>query len=176
MAFLAPWLLGGLALLAVPVLVHLTRRERTKPQAFPSLMFLEQAPHELTRRRRIRDWPLFLLRCLAVALLVLAFARPFATRAAAPVAAPGNRGREVVILLDRSYSMGAGDRWARAVAAARRSIDALTSGDHATLVLFDGAATVAQAATDDRARLRLALDSARVGAGVTRYTPALSLA
>jgi hypothetical protein len=130
----------------------------------------------LGRRRRVRDWPLLLLRCLAVALLALAFARPFATGAAPAPAAPGGGGREVVILVDRSYSMGAPGRWARATAAARRAVDGLGRGDQATLVLFDQTAAVARAATGDRAELLRALDTARVGAGVTRYTPALALA
>ena len=55
LSLLAPWFLGGLALLAVPVLVHLTRRDRERPTAFPSLMFLPEVRHESVRRRRIRQ-------------------------------------------------------------------------------------------------------------------------
>jgi uncharacterized protein (DUF58 family) len=176
LSLLAPWFLGGLALLAVPILVHLTRRDRTPPTAFPSLMFLGAVPHETVKRRRLRDWPLLLLRCLALALLAVAFARPFVDRAEARIAPPGGGGREVVILLDRSYSMGAGDRWARAAAAARRTVDGLGSGDLATVVAFDNAPRTLVAATADRARLAAALDSVRPGAGGTRYTPALALA
>src|SRR5215212_6163911 len=85
LAFLAPWFLAGLALLAVPIAVHLSNRERKQPVAFPSLMFLRQVPHRSVRRRRLRHLALFALRCLAVVLLVAAFARPFV--AAARVAA-----------------------------------------------------------------------------------------
>ena len=41
-----------------------------------------------------------------------------------------------IVLLDRSYSMGYGDRWDRARAAARRTVQALNQSDHATLILF----------------------------------------
>ena len=59
MAFLAPLLLLGLAALAVPVLIHLTHRERDQVISFPSLMFLEREPYRSPRRQKIRNWPLF---------------------------------------------------------------------------------------------------------------------
>ena len=175
LAFLTPWFLAGLALLAVPIAVHLINRERKQPVAFPSLMFLRQVPHRSVRRRRLRHLALFALRCLAIVLLAAAFARPFVGRAGA---GPGGGldGREVVILLDRSYSMGAGDRWVRATAAARRVVDALAPQDRATLVLFDEQPATVVQATADRTSLGAALGAVRVGSGATRYDPALALA
>ena len=73
MAFLAPLFFLGLAALAIPVLVHLIQREKKTPVQFPSLMFLRRVPYQSVQRRRINNWPLFLLRCLAVLLTVLAF-------------------------------------------------------------------------------------------------------
>src|SRR5215208_5317481 len=175
LAFLAPWFLAGLALLAVPIAVHLINRERKQPVAFPSLMFLRQVPHRSVRRRRLRHVALFALRCLAVVLLVAAFARPLVAPARGGTGG-GAAGREVVILLDRSYSMGAGDRWARATAAARRTVDAITPQDRATLVLFDEQPAAVVQATADRTALTAALGTARVGSGATRYDPALALA
>ncbi len=76
-------------------------------------MFLRRTPYQHSRRQRIRDWLLFLLRALAVLLLVAAFSRPFLSRASA--AAPAQSGgREVAMLLDQSFSMRYGDRWTRA--------------------------------------------------------------
>ena len=80
---LVPAFLVGLAALAVPVYLHLRHRDRDKPQRFPSLMFLERLPIRTAERRRITDLPLLLLRALALALLVLAFARPVFSRSAA---------------------------------------------------------------------------------------------
>ena len=81
-----------------------------------------------------------------------------------------------MILLDRSYSMAYGDRWTRAVSAARSAIAGLGANDRASLVLFDGTAVAATEPTADRAILTTALDAAKPGAGVTRYEPAFKLA
>src|ERR1700674_5812330 len=77
MAFLAPLFFAALATFAVPVIIHLTQRERKQIVRFPSLMFLQRIPYQSVRRRRIRDWPLLVMRLAAIALIVLAFARPF---------------------------------------------------------------------------------------------------
>ena len=53
MAFLAPLFLAGLLALAVPLLVHLTHRQRREPVPFPSLMFLRRIEFRTTRRQRI---------------------------------------------------------------------------------------------------------------------------
>ena len=175
LSFLAPLFLGALAALAVPVLVHLIQRERRDAVAFPSLMFLSQVPYKSVRRRRIRNWFLFLLRAAALILLAAAFARPLLERDITPGAGVATA-REVVILLDHSWSMGYGDRWTRAVTAARAAIDGVSAEDRATLVLFDAGAVATTQATSDVARLRAALDLAKPGSGVTRYGPALKLA
>src|SRR5215203_1146210 len=119
MSFLTPLFLLGLGAVAVPVIIHLIQKERKNVVAFPSLMFLRRIPYQSVNRRRIRNWPLLLLRLAALTLLVLAFTRPFLRRDALAAAAAGGA-REVVILLDRSYSLGYGDRWQRAVAAAQQ--------------------------------------------------------
>ena len=175
MAFLAPLLLLGLAALAIPVLVHLIHRERAQVVQFPSLMFLERVPFRSMRRQKIRNWPLFLLRCAALILLILAFARPFFTSSNAVAGGLGG-GREIVLLLDQSYSMGYGDHWARAQAAARQALETLGADDRATLVLFAQSARAGTQATVDHASLRAAIDRAEVGVGVTRFGPPLKLA
>jgi hypothetical protein len=174
-SLLTPAFLAGLAALAVPLLVHLIRRERPDAVEFPSLMFLSRIPQPTVKRRRIRNLWLFALRCLALILLVGAFARPFMEQPPESFALSDHAG-EIVILLDRSYSMGYGDRWDRAVASAREAVDNLGANDRATLVFFDVAAEVAVAGTNDQGRLRRALDAARQAAGGTRLAPALRVA
>ena len=176
MAFLAPLFLAGLVALAVPIFVHLTHKERKDVVVFPSLMFLTKIPYQAVRRQRIRNWLLFALRCLAVILLALAFARPFLTRPAGAAPVRGLGARELVILVDRSYSMAYGDRWTRAVDAAKRAIASLGAGDRASLVLFDATATAATEPTGDKAILTTAIDRVKPGAAVTRYEPAFKLA
>jgi len=175
LTFLVPLFLLGIAGIAVPIIVHLTRRQRRQVVAFPSLMFLEKIPFQEQRRRRIQNWLLLLMRAAALALLAVAFARPFMEDA--ELAASGSSGpREVVVLLDHSYSMDAGNLWDQAVTAARRVFAELGPLDRASLVLFGQGAEVAERSTSDRNRLETALSAARVGSGTTRYGPAMKVA
>jgi hypothetical protein len=175
MTFLTPLFLLGLAGLAIPVIIHLIQRERKNVVQFPSLMFLQRIPYQSVQRRRIRNWPLLLLRLAALALIVAAFARPFMRRPALAAAAASGA-REVVILIDRSYSMAYGDRWARATAAARNAIGQVAPSDRASVVFFAAGADVALRSTPDRSRLNAAVVSGKPAAGATRYGPALKLA
>lgn len=176
LALLVPAFLAGLAALAIPILVHLRHRERKEPVRFPSLMFLRRIPFREVRRQQIQHWPLFLLRSLAVILLVFGFTRPFFREGNAPLAAPGAQGRELVIAVDRSASMGYGSRWSRARAAVGQAVDALGRDDRASLIFFDEAAAIAARPTSDRALLRAAIDGASPGTASTRYAPALRAA
>jgi len=174
LSFLAPAFLAGLAAIAIPVLVHLRHRERSEAVAFPSLMFLQRIPYKTVKRQRIRHWSLLALRCLILALLTAAFARPFFNRAEAGVAL--DAARDIVILIDRSYSMGYEGRWARAQAAARSVLDGMGRDDRAALVFFATGAQAASGFTGDVAALRAIVDAAEPGAGATRYGPPLELA
>jgi hypothetical protein len=139
-------------------------------------MFVQRIPYQSVRRRRLRHWFLLLMRATAILLMAMAFARPFLPeRAAAAVAAIGGN-REIVILLDRSASMGYGDHWRRATAAARDAIGSLGANDKGTLVLFDLNIDEVARATSDRGRLESAVGAAKVTAAATRYGPPLKLA
>ena len=175
MPLLAPLFLLGLLAVAVPLLVHLVERERRDPVAFPSLMFLERTPAPFTARRNLRDPWLFLLRALAIIALVLAFARPvFGPKPLVGSADP--RRREVVVLLDRSFSMRVGDRFARAKAEALKVIASLRAGDRLTLVAFDRRARAVTLATGDVAQLRTAVEAVTLTDESTRLAPAVALA
>ncbi len=174
MSFLTPLFLLGLAALAVPVLIHLTQKERKSVVAFPSLMFLRKIPYESVQRRRIRDWLLLALRLAAIALIVAAFARPF-LRGSDLAAAPGGA-RDIVVLLDRSYSMGYGDTWSRAQRAAAQALSSATPADRISLVLFADTAEVALRSTPDPSRAVAEINAATPGPGATKFGPALKLA
>jgi hypothetical protein len=174
MSFLAPLFFAGLAALAIPVLIHLIQRERKNVVQFPSLMFVRRIPYSSIRRRRIHNWTLLMLRLAAIALIVSAFARPFFRGTALTAAAGG--ARDIVVLLDRSYSMGHGDQWDRAKRAASEALSSMRSGDRGTLVLFSTDAEVAVQPTDDRARLQSEINATALTASGTRYGPALKLA
>lgn len=174
-AFLAPLFLAGFVALAVPVIIHLVHRQHPDGKAFPSLMFLQQIPVKTQRKQRIRHWLLFLMRCLAIALFVLAFARPMFDGADEAAALAGG-GRDLVIVLDRSYSMSYGGRWADGVAAAQRVIDGLGPEDRAALVMVDREATAVTLPTIERTELSTALGRQAVTARGTNFAPGLQLA
>jgi hypothetical protein len=175
MSFLTPLVFLGLGAIAVPIFVHLIQRERKRVVEFPSLMFIQKIPYQSVQRRRIRHWFLLAMRIAALALIVAAFARPFLTGGTAAAAA-GAGTREIVIVLDRSASMGYGDHWQRAQAAARDVVASLGPNDRASLVLFGRNAEEQLRSTSDRGRLEAAIEAATVTSGGTRFSSALRLA
>jgi hypothetical protein len=175
MSFLTPLFLLGLAGLAIPVLLHLIQRERKQVVAFPSLMFLRRIPYQSVQRRRVRHWLLLLMRLGVLVLIVLAFGRPF-FRGSDPAVMAAGGAREIVLLVDRSYSMGYGDRWVRAQNAARHAVDQMSPVDRASIVFFGSGADVALRSTSDKGRLYSALMAAELSAGGTHFGPVLKLA
>ena len=175
MGFLTPLFLIGLAGLAVPVLLHLTRQERGKPVRFPSLMFLEKIPFQETSKRRIRHWILLIMRLAALALVIAAFARPFVREGRlAAVGGPG--AEEVVVLLDNSYSMEIGDSWDRARSEARSVVGALRPRDRASLIVFSETPRLVHRSIPDPARILASLDTLGTTSLATRFAPAVKLA
>ena len=175
LAFLVPLFLLGLAGIVVPILVHLTRRQRRNVVTFPSLMFLEKIPFQEQRRRRIQHWLLLALRSIALALLALAFARPFFDRSDLSLGAASGP-REIVVLLDQSYSMEIGDQFTQALEEAREIFADLGPLDRASLVVFGQGARVVTRSTGDRLRLNTALDTLSISSSSTSFGPALKVA
>jgi hypothetical protein len=100
-------MLFGLTALAIPVLIHLLRRRRHDVVAWGAMQFLPTST--ATRRRQFWDeLPLMMLRMLTIALIVVALSGPYA---AGTIFAPlsDRPARDVVIVLDGSYSMGRRD-------------------------------------------------------------------
>ena len=175
MSFLAPLFFAGLAALSIPVIIHLINRERREVVQFPSLMFLQRIPYRSVRRQKLRHVLLLMLRCLALAIVVMAFARPFVRRQG-PVRGAGAGARELVVLVDRSYSMGASNHWSRAQSAARGAVASLRPTDRATILAFDDDAAAITPPTHEVATLDAAINSLHPGSDATRYAPALKLA
>lgn len=175
MSFLSPLFLLGLATLAIPVLIHLIQREKKQIMPFPSLMFVRRVPYKSVQRRRVHNWLLLLIRAAALLLIIAAFARPFFRTADAPLV-PGTGAKELVVLLDQSYSMGYGDRWDRARQAARDALGRLGPADRGSLVLFSSNAEIAVRSSNEQGRLLGAVPTGAPSAGATRYAPALKVA
>lgn len=100
----APLALLGLLAVAVPVIIHLLGRHQSRVIRFPTLRFIPLSRLEPTRRKRISDWPLLLVRMAIVALGAVALSQPyFACANRSGNAAPATPSR--VIVIDTSASM-----------------------------------------------------------------------
>lgn len=175
MGLISPWLLFGLASLTVPVLVHLVQREEHSGRKFPSLMFVRRIPFEIKRRRRIRNPMLLALRCLALAAIVIGFAAPY-FHAKGPALNASTIERDLVILLDRSYSMSHPQRWKQAISEASKRIGELGPGERVALVTFQDRAEIAAELSGDKATLQAALNRIQPGQGRTGYAAAFGAA
>ena len=164
MGFLAPWFLGGLAALSVPVFVHLLQKHVTIPRPVSSLMFFERGTQSSTRHRRLRYLLLFALRFALLLLVVLAFADPFIRRPAADA-----NGRLLLIVLDNSFSMRAGTRFADAKQQALAVLAAKTHSQKAQVIALGGRVEVLTQQIADQAQLRSALESIQPGDGHANF-------
>ncbi|HEY6166815.1 MAG TPA: BatA domain-containing protein [Verrucomicrobiae bacterium] len=138
MSFLAPLFLLGALAVALPVIFHLIRRTTREKTPFSSLMFLLPTPPRVTRRSRLENIWLLVLRCLVIVLLALGFGRPFLQKVLPP-ARPSDAGRKFVVLLDTSASMKRAGVWEDAVAKANAAVRNTSVGDELALFAFDRA-------------------------------------
>ena len=76
MTFLNPILLGALAAVSVPILIHLLNRRKFQKVVWAAMRFLKISVEQNQRRMKVEDRILLALRCLLLALLALALARP----------------------------------------------------------------------------------------------------
>jgi hypothetical protein len=170
MAFLSPLFLLGSVAAAVPIILHMLKREPEARIRFSAVRLLRRAPVEHTRRRHLNELLLLLLRVAALILLALAFARPFFGSGAASASAS-----LTVVALDTSLSLSAPGQFEKARELAGGAIaDAGT--DLVALVTFADDAVVAARPSADRGLVRSAINNAAAGSGSTRYRAALNAA
>ncbi len=159
MGFLAPWFLLGTAAVALPVYLHLLRRHRSDHRPFSSLMFFERRTQSSIKHRRLRYLLLLSFRVALLLLLALAFADPFIRRPAASVAP----NKLLLLVIDNSFSMRAGSRWADAK---RQALSLLTSRrptDRAEIMTLGSRIQALTQPTEDTAALRAAVESIEPG-------------
>ena len=136
MSLLMPLYIAGLAAISLPLLFHLIRRSPRGQVVFSSLMFLSRSPPRLTRRSRLDQWLLLLLRALAILLLVIAFARPF-LRSQSALGVSGSQGRRMILLVDTSASMQRQGTWSAAMQRSDELLADLSPRDWVALYAFD---------------------------------------
>ncbi|MEZ4697300.1 MAG: VWA domain-containing protein [Rhodothermales bacterium] len=138
MTFLTPIFLAAAAAAAIPIVLHFVRRMNTKRVQFSSLMFLSATPKQVVRKRRLRDVLLMSLRAAMLLLLALVFARPFLPPDLVPFVSRAEN-ESVVILVDDSFSMRAGDAFEQAKSEALRRIESAAPDDEVAVITFSDA-------------------------------------
>ncbi|MBT8262365.1 MAG: BatA domain-containing protein [Bacteroidia bacterium] len=102
MQFKHPEVLYALFLLLIPILIHLFQLRRFQKIDFTNVAFLKKVTIQTRKSSQLKKWLTLLLRLLAIACIVLAFAQPFtASRTAL------NAEKETVLYIDNSFSMQA---------------------------------------------------------------------
>jgi hypothetical protein len=167
-SFLYPaFLLGALAI-ALPVALHLLRRDVAPEVPFSAVRLLRRSPIDRTRRRRLRDLLLLAARVAALTLLAVAFARPY-------LIGPSASSPARIVAIDRSFSMDAPGRFARALELAYGAVSEAGASERVAVIAFDDAAEVvagAGSASDARA----AIATLAPGFGATRFAAAIAKA
>ncbi len=142
MTLLTPFaLLFGL-FAAVPLILHLYQRRRKTVLAFSTNRFFTASIIRAQRRLRLRRVLLLLLRVAACLALALALSQPIMTLTGLWGGVGGAGGRDVVVILDDSLSMTAGDanlsHFDQARQLALRAVDHLASGDRVSILTTSG--------------------------------------
>ncbi len=142
--FSNPWILVWLPVAAVPVLLHLWNRRQYREAPWAAMEYLLAAIEKNSRRVRIEQLLLLLIRTAVVLLVVFALAKPFIGSVAARFAS-GQRQHQVFVL-DASYSMQytSADRSLLDVAKERiaQLVDESGQGDGFSLVVMADAPQV----------------------------------
>jgi hypothetical protein len=167
MSLLAPAFLLGLLAIGLPMWLHRLSSENPNKQRFSSLMFLEPGEPRRVLAKKLQYLLLLALRIGVLVLLALAFAEPVIWRT--PQTGGTEGARLHLIVLDGSASMGYGDRWQRARAAANDVLDSLRGDDRGQIVLAGRVFEVLGPATADVAALRQTLNTAEAGVFRVEY-------
>ncbi len=128
--------LAGVAAVAIPIIIHLLFRQRRRPIEWGAMRFLLEAYRRSRHRMRLEQWLLLAVRCLVLALLGLALARPLLSNSALPLG-PGSR--VVYLVVDNGLASTVSDgsnqsALQRHVQEARQIINALKASDRVALV------------------------------------------
>jgi hypothetical protein len=175
MSFLNPWLLVGIAGVASPIIIHLLAKKQIKRVVWAAMRFLKVTVDRNKRKMNIEDILLLILRCLILALLAFALARPSLREGGFG----GFGGDEAAILLvDNSGSMSATDgavsRFEKAQKAAGQILDGLPAGSRVAVWLVSD--TVRESVSEPARDLALARKSIREAKRTdqgTEWQPAL---
>ncbi len=102
--FSSPLLLSGLVLASIPIVIHLLHRRRYVETPWAAMRFLLEATKKQSRRMRIENLILLLVRTLVLILIVLALARPHFDTGSG-ISAGGKEPVHRILIVDSTFSM-----------------------------------------------------------------------
>ena len=102
--FINAGLAAGVALAAVPVILHLFMKQTPKHIIFPALRLIKERQKRSRKRLRVKNWLLLLARMALLALMALALARPRIDARAS--LGTGEEPTALALVFDTSLSMG----------------------------------------------------------------------
>lgn len=175
MSFVNPLFLLGALAVAVPILLHLIKREHAHKIEFPTLMFLRRISKRTIRYQKLRHLLLLLLRVLALLLIALVFMRPYREKTQA-AAAIGRITTAHIIVLDHSMSMGYQDRWDRAKKAAADIVRKAEPGDKFAVLEFSDRTSAKTLLTDYASDAMSQIEGLELSDQSTRFGQALRAA
>lgn len=134
--FTSAWLLWGLALGGLPVVIHLLYKRRYRESPWAAMRFLLEAARKNSRRIRLEQLVLLMVRILIFVLLVTALAEP--TVETFGVSLPAEAATHHIVIVDASFSMGhrSAERshFERAKAVAKELLGGANQGDALNLL------------------------------------------
>ncbi len=105
MQFANPWFLIGLSAIAIPLIIHLFNFRRFRKVYFTNVKYIEELKLQTQKQSKLKHLLVLITRILAIASLVLAFARPYVPLNKQIV--HPNAQNAVSIYVDNSFSMEA---------------------------------------------------------------------
>ena len=154
-----PILIAGVALVGLPILLHLIMKQEPKRLPFPAFRFLQQKLKTNQRKLRLRHFLLLAMRMLLIALFALALYQP-TVLSTGFINLSGDQPVAVVLVVDTSPSMGYADgegktRLEEATRRANELLNAVPDGSRVAVVeTGDPGGDWLPSVADARAKLR----------------------
>ena len=177
--FLSPIFLAiSVAGASLPIIIHLLNRRQTHRFIFGTIRFIQKSIYSNEKRHRLKELLLLLLRALILCCLGVAFARPFWSYH--QVLETVDRQRNVVVVLDCSYSMGVSVNGSNTFMMTKRlvseALDQLTTQDKSALVHVSNYAKLDKFLDENHQLTQAAVDSAQLTHRGTNLLSGLQMA
>ncbi len=174
MPFLKPSFLIALAVVLVPLIIHLLTRDQIKKVAFSTVRFFVGTSKNILRKKKIREALLLASRMIACGLIVLAFARPLFTKEKPAKGGRFSAAKATAIVVDASASMAGTDKTIRSHTEA--ALKDLSEGSDAALIIGFNSRTSVVGPSKDFSAIRDAISRLTPGNGGTDIAEALRTA